>query len=112
MQFLDALLYTLALFHPDTNPPTGDVRALLMQPGRPWRLEKRDAAAYALQGYSADRKRWSEEIRTPDVIAGAFAQRAQEVMVCCLTLQTCPKTGHVIQFTWHYRTITKCVEPQ
>lgn len=52
-----------------------------LPPGYASNKKKRYPVVYALHGYSIGAEQWSREIHTPQVIEGAFAQGAQEMIV-------------------------------
>src|SRR5664279_3387140 len=52
-----------------------------LPPGYGMRNKKRYPVVYALHGYSIGAQQWSQEIHTPQVIEGAFARGAQEMIV-------------------------------
>jgi Enterochelin esterase and related enzymes len=52
-----------------------------LPPGYAANKKKRYPVVYALHGYSIGAEQWSREIHTPQVIEGAFAKGAQEMIV-------------------------------
>ncbi len=52
-----------------------------LPPGYATNKQKRYPVVYALHGYSIGAEQWSNEIHTPQVIEGAFAKGAQEMIV-------------------------------
>jgi enterochelin esterase-like enzyme len=52
-----------------------------LPPGYAANDKKRYPVVYALHGYSIGAEQWSKEIHTPQVIEGAFAKGAQEMIV-------------------------------
>ena len=52
-----------------------------LPPGYAANKKKRYPVVYALHGYSIGSEQWSREIHTPQVIEGAFAKGAQEMIV-------------------------------
>jgi enterochelin esterase-like enzyme len=52
-----------------------------LPPGYAANKRKRYPVVYALHGYSIGAEQWSQEIHTPQVVEGAFARGAQEMIV-------------------------------
>ena len=69
-----------------------------LPPGYAANKKKRYPVVYALHGYSIGAEQWSQEIHTPQVIEGAFAQRRAGDDRCAARLQNCPQRLHVFEF--------------
>jgi len=61
---------------------------IYLPPGYAANKKKRYPVVYALHGYSNGAEQWSQEIHTPQVIEGAFAKGAQEMIVVLPDSQT------------------------